>query len=115
MNHPPVAAFDSNSIVVGNLPIQFEWRSKALEVEKEMNVCRSNDQIMQELNPPRESEMNRGDTLNGRRKGERGGWAGPVWLVHRQSVFTFLHPTNPEKTKTSAVPLHLVMGLDPSC
>lgn len=68
MNHPPVAAFDSNSIVVGNLPIQFEWRSKALEVEQEMNVCRSNDQIMQELNPPRESEMNRGDTLNGRRK-----------------------------------------------
>lgn len=65
MNHPPVAAVDSNSIIVAHLPILFEWKSKAIEDEQDSDVCRSSDQILQEMIPAEEREMNRGGSLSG--------------------------------------------------
>lgn len=45
---PLIAAVDSNSIMVGNLPIQFSWSS----MSKEVPTQRSVDQILQNLCPP---------------------------------------------------------------
>lgn len=61
---PPIAMVGSNSIAVGNLPIQFSWESKSGVVEEMVNEIqcaaqredetpmRSIEQIVQSLNPP---------------------------------------------------------------
>lgn len=47
---PPIAAVDSNSIVVGNLPLHFSWSSNVVGANSECR--RSVDQIIKELHSP---------------------------------------------------------------
>ena len=46
---PPVAAVDSNSIAIGNLPIHFSWSSKPDSALGGGNVQKSIEQIVKEL------------------------------------------------------------------
>jgi hypothetical protein len=48
---PPIAAVDSQTIAVGNLPIQFSWDSKDPSGDNR-DCIRSNDQIIQDLQRP---------------------------------------------------------------
>jgi hypothetical protein len=48
---PPIAAADSQTIAVGNLPIQFSWASKDPSGDNR-DCIRSNDQIIQDLQRP---------------------------------------------------------------
>ena len=49
---PPVAAVDSNSIAIGNLPIHYSWSSKSNTALGGGEVQKSIEQIVQELQPP---------------------------------------------------------------
>jgi hypothetical protein len=51
MNHPPVAALDSNSIVVGHLPFQMEWKSKVPQNDPESYEDQNNGQTQSSPNP----------------------------------------------------------------
>lgn len=51
---PPIAIVGSNSIVVGNLPLNFSWNSKAIGEDRDYR--RSADQIMKDLRPPKSSK-----------------------------------------------------------
>ena len=46
---PPVAAVDSNSIAIGNLPIHFSWSSKSDTALGGGEVQKSIEKIVQEL------------------------------------------------------------------
>ena len=48
-NLPPVAAVDSNSIAIGNLPIHFSWSSKPDSALGGGDVQKSIEQIVQEF------------------------------------------------------------------
>ena len=45
-NLPPVAAVDSNSIAIGNLPIHFSWDSKLGDVLRGDDMIKSTEQIV---------------------------------------------------------------------
>jgi hypothetical protein len=48
---PPIASLGASSVVVGNLPLNFSWRSSGDDV----SCNRNTDQIIEDLRPPRSS------------------------------------------------------------
>lgn len=51
-NLPPIAAVDSKSIAIGNLPIHFSWNNRMGSANGEGETMKSTEQNMQELQPP---------------------------------------------------------------
>lgn len=47
---PPIVAIDEDSIAVGNLPLQFQWKNRQADQRELLQQCKSTDTIIQQLN-----------------------------------------------------------------